>query len=101
MNNKIKNKEEIKVLINKNLEYIKSFDISSLAIFGSYSSNEAKPLSDLDILVNFKKNTFRNYIGLKYFLEKLLGMKVDLVCENTIKPILKPYIMKDVEWLVN
>ncbi len=88
-------------LINKNIEKVKSFDITSLALFGSYSRNETTEESDVDILVNFQENTFRNYIGLKYYLEELIGKKVDLVCENTIKPIIKPYIMKDLKWLIS
>ncbi|MBI5326556.1 MAG: nucleotidyltransferase family protein [Ignavibacteriae bacterium] len=88
-------------LIYKNIEQVKSYDIYSLALFGSYAKNEESELSDVDIIVNFKKNTFRNYIGLKYFLEDLFGKKVDLVCENSIKPFLKPYILEDAKWLIS
>ena len=59
-----------------------------LALFGSFSRYEESPDSDCDILVSFRKNTFRTYIGLKDYLEKLLNLKVDLVCEDSIKEII-------------
>lgn len=41
--------------------------------------------NEVDIFVNFNRKTFRIYNGLKYYLEELIGKKVDLVCENTLK----------------
>lgn len=54
--------------------------------------------SDVDLLVEFEvgAKTFDNYMGVKFFLEDLLGRKVDLVISESVKPAIKPYIMKEV-----
>ena len=54
--------------------------------------------SDIDILVDFEKKgkTFDNYMELKYFLEELLGLKVDLVMKGALKEKLKDVILKEV-----
>ncbi|TAL68641.1 MAG: hypothetical protein EPN82_10205 [Bacteroidetes bacterium] len=88
-------------IIKNNISHIKEYDVKKLALFGSYSRYDALPESDCDILVKFGKNTFRTYIGLKEYLENLLKLKVDLVCEDSIKDIIKPYILKDAIWLVS
>lgn len=87
--------------IKSNLTHIKEFDVQRLALFGSFTRNEQTNDSDCDILVSFRKNTFRAYIGLRDYLEGLLNTKVDLVCEDSIKEIIKPYILKDAIWLVS
>jgi len=69
-------------------------------LFGSFIRNEQKIESDVDILVEFEKGkkTFDNYMELKFFLEKLLKCKVDLVVSSALKPRIKPYIMKEVKY---
>lgn len=70
--------------------------INYLGVFGSYARGEEKPKSDLDFLVDFKKTiSLFDLINLKLRLEKRFGRKVDLVSKNYIKPLLKPYINKD------
>jgi len=91
----------IEDLILSNIEQIKSFNVQSLAVFGSFIRNQANPESDIDFLVNLSENTYRNYSHLRDFLEKLFGRKVDLICEDSLHELIKPYIIKDAKWLVN
>jgi predicted nucleotidyltransferase len=50
----------------------------------------------VDILVEFNgRATFDRYMDTKFYLEELLGCKVDLVTPKAIKPRMKPYIMQD------
>ncbi|MEM3149982.1 MAG: hypothetical protein QXT49_03245 [Candidatus Nezhaarchaeales archaeon] len=42
--------------------------------------------------------TFDNYMELKFFLEDLLKRKVDLVTYDSLKPRIKPYVMREVEY---
>jgi predicted nucleotidyltransferase len=50
----------------------------------------------VDILVEFNgRATFDRYMDTKFYLEELLGRKVDLVTPKAIKPRMKPYIMQD------
>jgi hypothetical protein len=63
-----------------------SFKIKSLAVFGSVARGEARADSDIDFLVEFEGTaTFDRYMGLKFFLEDLLGRRVDLVTRQAIR----------------
>jgi len=93
-------KEEIFKKIQKHREEIIKFGVKSLGLFGSCVRNDARKKSDIDFLVEFEegKKTFDNYMGLMFFLEDLFKSKVDLVIREDIKPLLKPYILKEVEY---
>lgn len=89
-------KEEIIEKIVKNRESVKRFKVKRLGLFGSYVTGKETPQSDLDILVEFNYKSFDNYMGLKFYLEGLFGLKVDLVISDAVKPRLKPIILKEV-----
>lgn len=66
-------------------------------LFGSHARNEAKPDSDIDILVELD---YEKPLGMKFFsfqpeLEELLNMKVDLVTTDGLSKYIKPLIDKD------
>lgn len=92
--------EEILRKIEENKERIRRFGVRRIGLFGSYIRGEQKPGSDIDILVEFEKEkkTFDNYMELKFFLEELFKCNVDLVIFESIKPDLKPYILRSVRY---
>jgi predicted nucleotidyltransferase len=57
-----------------------------MAIFGSYSRGENNAASDLDILVEFNDKIGVEFIDLADEMEEILGLKVDLVSKNGVKP---------------
>lgn len=75
------------------------FGVARLGVFGSRVRGEESRDSDLDVLVEFECPTFRNYMGLKRFLEELTGLPVDLVSSAALKPLLRPYIMGEVRYV--
>ncbi len=82
--------------IRKHRTQLTKLGVKSLSLFGSVARGEEGPNSDVDILVEFKgKATFDRYMDTKFYLEDLLGCKVDLVTLKAIKPRMKPYIMQD------
>jgi predicted nucleotidyltransferase len=90
----------LKTSIMKNLKAHKAdlqrFHVISLGIFGSVARGEERLDSDVDILVQFDGPTrFDWYIGLKEYLEDLFDRKVDLVTEASLKPLIRPYVEKD------
>ena len=91
------NKSEIlEILRSHRDELRKQFGVKSLAVFGSVVRGEAGPDSDVDILVEFEgRATFDRYMGLKFFLENLLGRRVDLVTRKALKPRLRPYVERE------
>jgi len=65
----------------------KRYGLRSMAIFGSRTRGEAKPDSDLDILVEFENppGLFR-FQKLEEELSQYTGLKVDLVMKSALKP---------------
>ncbi len=87
------NIQEIK---DKAIPVLKLAGAKRAAIFGSYARGEASSDSDIDMLVDLPHNiSLFDVVGLQLDLEDLLGKKVDLVQYDAIKPLLRPYIMKD------
>ncbi len=93
---------DIKQKIEKNKLYLnKTYHVKEIGIFGSFVRSKQSRKSDIDILVEFEEGhkDFFNYMRLKYYLEKILGKKVDLVMKKAIKPALKEHILKEVEYV--
>lgn len=88
--------EEILERLRAHRKELAGFGVKTLALFGSVVRGEARPDSDLDVLVEFEgPATFDRYMGLKFFLEELLGCRVDLVTRKALKPRLRPYVEKE------
>jgi uncharacterized protein len=72
------------------------FSVEHLALFGSAARDELRDDSDVDVLVSFRgRATFDGYMGLKSYLEDLIGRKVDLVTETGLKPRARSYVERD------
>lgn len=86
-------KQKIRGLKDKVLE---SYKISIIGIFGSYVRGENTEKSDLDILIDFQTDaTLMDWIELEEYLNTELGIKVDLIPQDALKPKLKPTIEKE------
>lgn len=73
------------------------YRIKSLGLFGSYVRREQKPTSDLDILVEFDEApSLFEFIRLEHRLSDLLGVKVDLVMKDSLKPAIGKRILQEV-----
>ncbi len=93
----MKNKEEILRTIKKELPYLKEkFKVRSIGIFGSYARGEQTKTSDIDMLVEFDAPVgFFKFIELEDYLSEKLGVKVDLVTPDALKPLIKPHIIEE------
>ena len=93
----MKNIEQIK----KKLEELKpelkdQFKVKSIGIFGSYVRGEEGKGSDLDILVDFEEKanlSLLDFIRLENYLSERLGVKVDLVEREALKPRIGKHIL--------
>jgi predicted nucleotidyltransferase len=91
----MKNLEELKKIINEHKKELEEkYKVKSIAIFGSYVRNEQNAESDVDILVEFKEPVGLLFIHLADYLEEILGIKVDLLTPEAIKPNRKKYIVE-------
>ena len=98
-NQTVLSKEFIKQTLVENRETLRKYGVKRIGLFGSYARGTATPASDIDFLVDLKRLTFRDYMGLALFLEDLFKKDVDLVTATSIKPRLKPYIEKEIEYV--
>jgi hypothetical protein len=86
----IKKLKEIMPIIEK------KYSVKNLDIFGSYVRSEQKRKGDLDILVEFHETIdLFKYIELENYLSEKLGIKVDLVMKDTLKPRIKDRILNE------
>ena len=93
---------EVKKKIEKNYIHIKeTYFVKEIGIFGSFVKGKQSAKSDIDILVALEKGhkDFFNYMRLKYYLEELFGLKVDLVIKEAVKQRLKERIFDEVEYV--
>jgi predicted nucleotidyltransferase len=101
MSRKTLNKESLLELIISNRHKIRLYGVKKLGLFGSFSHNKQNEQSDVDLLVDFEpeKETYRNFINLSYFMEELIGRKVEIVTSNGLSPYIGPKILKEVEYV--
>ena len=88
--------QTLEVLTRIKPELTKRFGVVKLALFGSTARDEARPKSDVDIVVAFNgPATSQRYFGVQFYLEDVLGCPVDLVTEKALRPEFRPYIEQE------
>lgn len=90
-------KEDIKKTIREHKDILLKYQVSSIALFGSYARNQHREDSDIDFLVEFREDTYDNFINLIFALEDLLHKKVSVVSNADLSPYIKPYVLKELE----
>ncbi|HIH74464.1 MAG TPA: nucleotidyltransferase family protein [Methanosarcina sp.] len=85
MENAVRHKE----LFEKISSFLEKEGATKVAVFGSYARGEEKPENDIDILVEFSETKgLLNLVRIERELSELLGVKVDLLTEESISPYL-------------
>jgi hypothetical protein len=88
--------ETIRTLRKRQEELRARFGVRSLRLFGSTARDEAGPQSDVDILVDFDTPpSLIGFLGLRSFLEDVLGARVDLVTEGGLKERARSSVEQD------
>lgn len=90
---KIKEKIRRAVKNDPNKEYIKS-----ISLFGSYLHGDHKKRSDIDLLIEFRKNLglFR-FVDIQLNFEKCLGNKVELVTKDSLSKYFRDEVLTEAE----
>ena len=79
-----------------------TYGVTHLGIFGSYQRGEQTPNSDLDLLVEFhpdRRLGLLTFCQLEHELSDRLGVKVDLVMRDGLKPHIGDRILAEVNYL--
>ena len=73
-----------------------NYGARNVQIFGSVARDEAKPTSDLDILIELDPDrTLLDLVAIKQDLEDLLGYHVDVVTKAALSPYIREQILKE------
>ena len=78
---------------------VDKFHVSRIGYFGSYVNGQQTNNSDLDLLVEFSQPIGWGFFTLEKFLEKALGLPVDLVTKNALKERIKETILNQVIYI--
>lgn len=91
--------ENILLFLKENRTYLREqFHCVEVGLFGSFARNEQNSESDIDILVEFEKDTpdlYETEIRLKAFLKQKFGRNIDICSKKWIKPIFKPLVLQE------
>ncbi len=89
--------DEIRKMLRQEMSRLqKECSVRTLEVFGSFVRGEASPSSDLDLLVEFENApTLFSFVRLEDELSQLLGVKVDLVMKDGLKPALGAQILAE------
>ena len=88
-----------RTLLLHKAELRERFKVKTIGVFGSYVRGEQKRGSDVDILVEFEEDAeigFFKFLDLEEFLSRKLGVKVDLVMKDALKPYIGKCILQEV-----
>jgi predicted nucleotidyltransferase len=76
------------------------YQVTELGIFGSYARQEQTEASDVDILIDYDQApTLFKLVELREDLSNVLGMKVDVVTKNGLKPRIRERVLSEVVYL--
>lgn len=92
-------KKEIKEVLIENKGLLRRYGVKKMGLFGSYVKGWQKEDSDIDILVEVEGISLLDFVALELKLSEILGRKIDLVSIKALKPYIKPYILKEVEYI--
>jgi predicted nucleotidyltransferase len=74
-----------------------------VAVFGSYARGENKPDSDLDLLLQLdysNRISLLDLIGVEQDLTDALGIPVEIATEESLSPYVRPYVEKDLTYIL-
>lgn len=76
---------------------IRRLGVRRLALFGSVLRNQARPDSDVDVLVEFipAEKTFDHFMALADLLENTLEHPVEVVTIESLSPFIGPHILAE------
>ncbi|RYC67466.1 MULTISPECIES: nucleotidyltransferase family protein [Spirosoma] len=101
MQTAVTNKQQVFERVHSHRSAIELFGAARLGLFGSFVRDEQTPDSDVDFVVEFQegKKTFRNFMNMADYLEKVLNRKVDLLTWEGMASFVKREVEKEIEYV--
>jgi predicted nucleotidyltransferase len=90
-------REEVLRRLSEHRAELESLGVRSLDLFGSFARGEARPDSDVDLLVAFDRPVgLFHFFRVQHRLEAIVGGPVDLVMKDAIKRQLRTRILAEI-----
>jgi hypothetical protein len=93
-------REEVRASLAALEKPLRAKGLTSLALFGSIARDEARPDSDIDVLVDIDPRarfTLVDLASVKNLLEDRLGREVDVITRAGIEPAIRDAVFKEAE----
>lgn len=88
--------EQIRAKLAAHRDELDRLHVRSVSVFGSRARGDARPDSDLDLIVEFSRSVGMFHLhDVEEFLTSLLGPKVELTTPGGLHPRLRTSILKD------
>ena len=71
------------------------YGVTRLRLFGSHARDEARPESDVDLIVDLGRPLGLDFFGLEIELSERLGAKVDLATPNGLHRLIKERVLAE------
>lgn len=84
--------QNILAVLRGHQDTLRAHGVRHAALFGSAARDEARPDSDIDILIEFDPNsraTVFDYAGVKSYIADLFDGPVDVIDRDALKPHLR------------
>lgn len=89
-------RDEVLNTLKHNKILVEQYGIKSLYLFGSTARDEARPDSDVDLLVEFNRPLgLFEFIELQQKLESILRCKVDLGTKRSLKQQIRAEVLRE------
>ena len=91
---------QLNISRDKLTDFCRQNDVDFLGVFGSAARGEARPSSDVDLLVRFSQpKSLLELVKLERQFKALFGQEVDLITEGFLSPYIKDMVMADLHAL--
>ena len=91
-------KEQVAQRLAAHAEELRSLGVRSLDLFGSIARGDARPESDVDLLVEFQEVPgLIGFLRLRDRLQEILGRPVDLVTRSGLRPRIRERVLREAQ----
>jgi len=92
------NREQVIATLRAHERELRHREVLHAALFGSVARNEAKPASDIDILIELEPDApvgVFEYVGITQYLADLFPNHVDVANRSSLKALVRPSAERD------